>query len=90
MTFYLEFAHDIFNPFLQQALMQLLIGSPVVFLFGRPAEQSLGALDVVAVLLWCTGFAFEAGSDLQLARFKANAANRGKVRAVAPIPSHPS
>ena len=78
---------SLLNPFLQQALMQLLIGSPVVFLVSRPAQHPLGALDLAAALLWCTGFAFEAGSDLQLARFKSVAANRGKVPR--PLPSMP-
>ena len=39
----------------------------------------LGWLDVAGVLLWLLGFVFEAGGDWQLARFKADPANRGKV-----------
>ena len=39
----------------------------------------LNALDVVATLLWITGFVFEAGGDYQLTRFKADAESKGKV-----------
>ena len=39
----------------------------------------LGPLDAAAVVLWAIGFAFEAIGDAQLARFKANPANAGKV-----------
>lgn len=39
----------------------------------------LGWLDAAGVLLWLLGFVFEAGGDWQLARFKADPANRGKV-----------
>ena len=76
---------SLLNPFLVQALMQLLVGSPVVFVFGRSTAHPLGTLDLVAALLWCAGFVFEAGSDLQLAIFKADGANRGKVQACVPL-----
>ncbi|MDH3217513.1 MAG: DUF1295 domain-containing protein [Candidatus Krumholzibacteria bacterium] len=36
-------------------------------------------LDYVGILLWAFGMAFETVSDFQLARFKADPANRGKV-----------
>ena len=39
----------------------------------------LGWLDVAGALLWLLGFVFEAGGDWQLARFKADPANKGKV-----------
>ncbi|MFO1427330.1 MAG: DUF1295 domain-containing protein [Steroidobacteraceae bacterium] len=38
-----------------------------------------GALDLAAVLLWFVGFAFEAGGDWQLARFKRDPASRGQI-----------
>ena len=40
---------------------------------------SLGFLDGVGVILWMIGFAFESVGDLQLAQFKANPVNQGKV-----------
>lgn len=36
-------------------------------------------LDLVGVLFWYTGFIFEAGGDWQMAKFKSDPANRGKV-----------
>jgi steroid 5-alpha reductase family enzyme len=42
-------------------------------------SNSFSTLDAVALALWLTGMAFEVGGDWQLARFRANAANAGKV-----------
>ncbi len=39
----------------------------------------LGLLDAAGLLLWATGLFFEAVGDWQLARFKADPANRGQV-----------
>ncbi|HEX5764852.1 MAG TPA: DUF1295 domain-containing protein [Woeseiaceae bacterium] len=39
----------------------------------------LGLLDVAGTLLWLIGFSFEALGDWQLARFRANPANEGRV-----------
>jgi steroid 5-alpha reductase family enzyme len=36
-------------------------------------------LDIAGTALWLVGFSFEAGGDWQLARFKSDPANRGKV-----------
>lgn len=41
--------------------------------------DGLGAIDVVGVALWAVGIFFEAVGDGQLARFKADPANKGKV-----------
>jgi steroid 5-alpha reductase family enzyme len=38
-----------------------------------------GWLDAAALLLFCTGLLFEAGGDYQLARFKADSKNKGRV-----------
>jgi steroid 5-alpha reductase family enzyme len=38
----------------------------------------LNYLDAIGAAVWGLGFAFESVGDLQLARFKANAANRGQ------------
>jgi steroid 5-alpha reductase family enzyme len=48
---------------------------------GQRAAQPQGFtwLDGLGLLVWMTGFFFEAVGDLQLARFKADPANRGKV-----------
>jgi steroid 5-alpha reductase family enzyme len=60
-----------------QALLAWIISVPLLgaILSSRP----LGAIDAAGVGLWVLGVAFEAGGDWQLARFKADPANRGQV-----------
>lgn len=41
--------------------------------------NDLGVIDIFAAGLWLLGFVFEAGGDYQLARFKRNPENRGRV-----------
>jgi steroid 5-alpha reductase family enzyme len=43
------------------------------------APSRLTALDAIGTLVWVAGFAFESVGDWQLARFKADPANRGLV-----------
>jgi steroid 5-alpha reductase family enzyme len=43
------------------------------------SSTPLGIFDLVGACLWLVGFTFEAGGDWQLARFKANPANQGRV-----------
>lgn len=62
---------------LQGALM-LFIAMPVQFAI-RGGEAALNLLDDVGVVLVLLGVAFESIGDLQLARFKANTANKGRV-----------
>ena len=63
--------------FLLQAGLAWLISLPLVGVARGTA--AFGILDLAGVILWAIGFAFEAGGDWQLARFKADPANRGKV-----------
>jgi steroid 5-alpha reductase family enzyme len=44
-----------------------------------PEPVSLQPLDLLGLVLFLAGFVFEAGGDWQLARFKADPANRGQV-----------
>lgn len=60
-----------------QALLAAAIAVPL-FAVAR-GTTAFGWLDVVAVGLWTVGFVFEAGADLQLARFRADPSNRGRV-----------
>ena len=63
--------------FCLQAVLAWLISLPLhAAIVG---DGAVGVLDGVGALLWLIGFAFEAGGDWQLARFKANPENRGKV-----------
>ena len=68
-----------FQTFLLQGILMWLISAPLLgaMLYGQ--EKQLGILDFLGIILWITGFAFEAGGDFQLARFKSDPANKGKV-----------
>ena len=63
--------------FALQAVLAWVISLPLHGAIG--SEAPLGALDYLGLALWLLGFAFEAGGDWQLARFKRNPANAGKV-----------
>ena len=66
-----------FQVFLVQGVMIWLWFIPVALALRIPG--SLGPLEYVALAVWLLGFVFEAGADWQLANFKRNPANRGKV-----------
>ena len=63
---------------LQGALMWV-ISLPLQVAQISPAPARLTWLDTLAALLWAVGLLFESVGDWQLARFKADAANTGKV-----------
>ena len=60
-----------------QGLLAWIISAPL--LPAIESQTSLTFIDAIAVTLWTIGFIFEAGGDYQLARFKANPDNKGKV-----------
>jgi steroid 5-alpha reductase family enzyme len=70
--------YSFFSVFLLQGVLMWLISAP---LLGAQfyAGNELGILDFSGVAIWIIGFVFEAGGDIQLARFKANPDNKGKV-----------
>ncbi len=63
--------------FALQALLAWIISLPLLAAILNPSP--LGILDWTGAGLWLIGLCFEAGGDWQLARFKADPANRGKV-----------
>ena len=63
--------------FLLQAALVLVIGLPLGFIMR--ATSPLGLSDVLGVLVWLTGFLFEVVGDAQLAAFKRDPANRGRI-----------
>ena len=63
---------------LQGALMWF-ISLPLQVAAAAPAPASLGALDALGLALFALGFHFEAVGDWQLARWKADPANAGRV-----------
>lgn len=68
-----------FQTFLLQGVLMWLISSTLWGVNRFSDETSLKIIDYVGLLVWITGFIFEAGGDYQLARFKMNPANKGKV-----------
>ena len=60
-----------------QAGLAWVISLPLLAAINSTAP--LGWLDLSGAALWLVGIVFEAGGDWQLARFKADPANRGKV-----------
>ena len=70
--------YSFFSVFLLQGVLMWLISVP---LLGAQfyEDNDLGILDITGVAIWIIGFVFEAGGDMQLARFKADPANKGKV-----------
>jgi steroid 5-alpha reductase family enzyme len=69
---------SLFVVFWFQGLLQWAISMPL-HQAQHPEPTSLGPLDALGVALFVVGFAFEAGGDWQLARFKADPAHKGKV-----------
>lgn len=65
--------------FLLQGALIIVISAPHLLTQTSPMETTPRWSDGLGLLLFAIGFAFEAGGDWQLARFKADPANRGKV-----------
>jgi steroid 5-alpha reductase family enzyme len=56
-----------------------LISAPLLGAQYYGQNKLLSVIDVIGILLWITGFFFETAGDYQLAQFKADAGNKGKV-----------
>jgi steroid 5-alpha reductase family enzyme len=63
--------------FVLQALLAWIISLPL--LGSLLSDRAFGPIDVAGVLLWLLGIVFEGVGDWQLARFKADPANKGRV-----------
>jgi len=68
-----------FQTFLLQGVLMWLISATLLGAQFEGADRSPGLLDFAGILLWVIGFTFEAGGDFQLARFKSDPSNKGKV-----------
>ncbi|WP_425401086.1 DUF1295 domain-containing protein [Aeoliella sp.] len=68
---------SLFTVFLLQALLTWIVALPVQTSILQGGN--LGVFATIGVLLWTIGLVFEAVGDWQLARFKADQANAGKV-----------
>lgn len=65
--------------FLLQGVIMWIVSAPLLAAQLYATPDQLTALDWIAIAVWGVGFFFEAVGDWQLARFKANPANKGKV-----------
>lgn len=70
---------SLFNVFLVQALFLWVIALATQFGQMSPVPARLTWLDGFGAFVWTIGFVFETVGDRQLARFKADPANRGRV-----------
>ncbi|HEX7557046.1 MAG TPA: DUF1295 domain-containing protein [Leptolinea sp.] len=68
-----------FQIFLLQGLLAWIICWPLVPAISAASPAQLTVWDFLGLILWLIGFLFEAEGDLQLARFRTDAANKGKV-----------
>jgi steroid 5-alpha reductase family enzyme len=68
-----------FKVFFLQGILMWIISAPLLAAQFSPTPDHLTVPDLVAIPAWAIGFFFEAAGDWQMARFKANPANKGKV-----------
>ena len=68
-----------FQTFLLQGTLIMVISLPLLGVNSDAQSNNLNSLDYLAIIVWFVGFTFEAGGDYQLARFKNNPNNKGKV-----------
>jgi steroid 5-alpha reductase family enzyme len=68
-----------FQVFLLQGVLVWLISVPLLAVHYYSAGNELEILDYLSIFIWLIGFTYEAGGDFQLAKFKSNPANKGKV-----------
>lgn len=66
-----------FQVFMLQGAIMLVVASPLYVLFSEPLELTWNVY--LAITVWLVGFFFEAVGDYQMAEFKKNPDNKGKV-----------
>jgi len=70
---------SLFTVYLLQGALAWIVSAPIQLAMASPVPERLGWLDWVGAAFFAVGFVFESVGDLQLARFKADPANAGKV-----------
>ena len=68
-----------FRVFILQGVLLVVVAAPILAVARATGSTAWTGLDVAGVAVWAVGFAFEAIGDRQLARFKSDPANRGRV-----------
>jgi len=70
---------SLFSIFILQGVILWIIALPLQAVIAEPSEPFGSPLDILGLALWIFGFGFEAAGDWQLARFKADPQNKGRV-----------
>eukprot|EP01126_Amoeba_proteus_P029342 TRINITY_DN2894_c0_g1_i10.p1 TRINITY_DN2894_c0_g1~~TRINITY_DN2894_c0_g1_i10.p1 ORF type:complete len:259 (-),score=37.34 TRINITY_DN2894_c0_g1_i10:109-885(-) len=68
---------SLFQTFYLQSVLNWIIGQPL--LDAQSSKKKFNGFDVLGTILWVIGFLFETIGDYQLARFKSNPANKGRL-----------
>ncbi len=68
-----------FQTFLLQGILMWLISAPLLGAQFYDHFDKIGIFDIAGIFFWLLGFVFEAGGDFQLAMFRADPSNKGKV-----------
>jgi steroid 5-alpha reductase family enzyme len=68
-----------FQVFILQGFLMWVIAIPLIAAQIGTNSNKVMIWDVLGIIVWVIGFFFEVVGDVQLARFKANPANKGKV-----------
>ena len=68
-----------FQTFLLQGILAWLISAPILAAMHYGEAMTFNVFDILGLVLWSIGFIFEFGGDMQLAKFKSDPANKGKV-----------
>jgi len=71
--------YSYFQVFLLQALLLWLVAAPLAGALAGNAAHGFNALDIVGAAVWLIGLLWEVVGDFQLAYFKRDANNKGKV-----------
>jgi steroid 5-alpha reductase family enzyme len=71
--------YSYFSVFLLQAVLMLVVSMPLIWIMSHGDNPPSQRAILGPVIVWLTGFVFEAGGDWQLQRFKADPNNRGKL-----------
>lgn len=68
-----------FQTFLLQGALIMIVSLPLLGISASKQSGNLNLLDYIGILVWIIGFTFEAGGDFQMAYFKKNPDNKGKL-----------
>jgi len=68
-----------FQTFLLQGFLIMIVSLPLLGISTGTHPGNLNVIDYLGIFIWLVGFAFEAGGDFQLLRFRRDPKNKGKV-----------